>query len=217
MVLGMVLTSDRKKEYMKEYNSRPEVKERNREYQKIYRSKPENKERIRENQKIYRSKPENKERIRENKKIYRSKPENKEREREYQKIYNSKPENKEHKREYNKEYYSKPENKEHRRRYNSKPENKERMREKLIEKKLIVYKHYSDNDIMCKQCGMREIDALSLDHIYDNGSHHRKKINENCYNWTIRNNFPPIFQVLCMNCNTIKERRRRRNLNNTQF
>ena len=91
------------------------------------------------------------------------------------------------------------------------------MREKNIEKKLIVYNHYSDNDIMCKWCGMREIDALSLDHIYDNGSHHRKKVKGNHYDWAIKNNFPPMFQVLCMNCNIIKERRRQRNKNKTQF
>ena len=184
MVLGMVLTGDRLKEYQKEYNSRPENKERKREYNKDYNSRPENKERRREQQKEYRSRPEVRERDRE----------------------------------YVKDYRSRPENKERRREYYSKPENKERIRKKNIEKKLIVYNHYSDNDIMCKQCGMRDIDALSLDHIYDNGSHHRKKVNVgNFYNWIIKNNFPPILQVLCMNCNMIKERRRRRNKNKTQF
>lgn len=143
-----------------------------------------------------------------NKKYYQ---ENKEKIAEQWKKYYQ--ENKEKRKEYNKKYHIKyyQENKESRKRYsnNYRQENKEKIKEqskKYQQKnKEIVYNHYSHGVIQCACCGEKEIDFLSLDHIYNNGAEHRKKSRTTtlvC--WAIKNNFPPIFQLLCMNCNFSK-------------
>ena len=54
------MTPQEKKEYMKEYYSRPEIKEKQREYMKEYNSRPE----IKEKKKEYASRPERKEKQR---------------------------------------------------------------------------------------------------------------------------------------------------------
>ena len=53
---------------------------------------------------------------------------------------------------------------------------------------------------------------LVLDHINNDGAAHRKSMKNKSdgfgiqlYRWIIKNNFPPIFQVLCANCNMGKE------------
>ena len=68
----------------------------------------------------------------------------------------------------------------------------------------------------CRCCGETEIAFLTLDHIYNNGSHHKriwkKRHNVkslNLYEWCRltkkkTGSYPPIFQVLCMNCNHAK-------------
>lgn len=106
------------RKYMREHNSRPEVKERRREHN----ARPEIKERNRKYAREYRTRPEVKERLRE----YHARPEVKERKREYA----SQAEVKERKREHMKEYTARPEVKERRRNrtreYNTRPEVKKR-------------------------------------------------------------------------------------------
>jgi hypothetical protein len=71
--------------------------------------------------------------------------------------------------------------------------------------KLIVFQHYGEGKIRCKRCGMKDIRALSIDHINGGGSKHLKEIRtSNMYLWLINNNFPTGYQVLCMNCQWIK-------------
>lgn len=115
------------------------------------------------------------------------------------------------KKKWDKEYYQK--NKESRKMYSKKyrQENKEKYREyfKKTNTKIkeLVYNHYSNEVIECACCGEKEIDFLSLDHIYNNGAKHKKKIKGGGFSilrWAIKNNFPPIFQLLCMNCNVSK-------------
>ena len=91
-------------------------------------------------------------------------------------------------------------------------------RRKLHQRKRIeVLKHYSPS-LTCKKCGFSNIYALSLDHIHGGGLSHRKKLGlRDCllyYNWIIKNNFPKIFQVLCMNCQVIKARKNKEFGNN---
>ena len=92
-------------------------------------------------------------------------------------------------------------------------ENKERRKAQKKEYKQkikeSIYNHYSNGVIECACCGEKEIDFLSLDHIYNNGGKHRKKTGGSfrILLWAIKNNFPPIFQVLCMNCNFSKGKR----------
>ncbi len=68
----------------------------------------------------------------------------------------------------------------------------------------LVYSHYGGYRCAC--CGETVKEFLSLDHIDNNGAQHRpKRIGHGCgkfiYWWAKRNGFPPILQVLCMNCN----------------
>jgi len=135
------------------------------------------------------------------------KQENKEKLKEYSKNYRK--ENKEKIKEYRKENQKKI--KEYRKKWNQ--ENKEKKKEynKKYNKKYkeLVYNHYSNGVIECACCGEKEIDFLSLDHIYNNGAKHRKKIGKTIsFKWIMKNNFPPIFQLLCMNCNFSKGKRK---------
>ena len=64
----------------------------------------------------------------------------------------------------------------------------------------------------CARCGYSNVDALSLDHISNDGKAHRDRVGGgyNVY-WDLKKrDFPPGFEVLCMNCNWIKEVDRRR-------
>ena len=74
--------------------------------------------------------------------------------------------------------------------------------------------HYSNNTNKCCQCGNNDMDVLCLDHINDDGNTHRKNLNKGVnkggkwfYVWLIRNSFPSILQVLCLNCNISKQRK----------
>lgn len=60
----------------------------------------------------------------------------------------------------------------------------------------------------CACCGITEPKFLSLDHINNDGYQMRKihGLGSNLYRWVKKNGFPPIFQVLCMNCNHGKSR-----------
>lgn len=87
--------------------------------------------------------------------------------------------------------------------------------------KIKVIGHYSSGTGKCAHCGFDNIDALCLDHINDDGAAERKrmKISGRTYNGGARSyeklhalGFPPGYQVLCANCNMIKEiKRKRRN------
>jgi hypothetical protein len=55
---------------------------------------------------------------------------------------------------------------------------------------------------LCACCHETEPAFLSLDHRNDDGAAHRREIGDGTVMlcWIKRNGFPPIFQVLCMNC-----------------
>jgi hypothetical protein len=54
--------------------------------------------------------------------------------------------------------------------------------------------------LSCQCCGDEHFEFLTIDHIEGGGAAHRRKVH-NFYSWVIRNNFPPGFRTLCMNCN----------------
>ena len=100
-----------------------------------------------------------------------------------------------------KEYYKK---------YRGVEENATRMRQghKEYSKRLrlTVLSFYSCGLIQCTCCGEKEIKFLCLDHIDGGGNKHRKEVGYGVklYLWIIKHGFPPIFQVLCHNCNLAK-------------
>ena len=69
-------------------------------------------------------------------------------------------------------------------------------------KKSKVYDFYGRK---CKCCGETNIGFLTIDHINGGGNKQRKLTGYNSgdfiVNYIVRNNFPPEFQTLCMNCN----------------
>ena len=87
--------------------------------------------------------------------------------------------------------------------YRNKQAHKERTRKWWENYKFKVWNHYSNYDIKCNCCGEREIEFLSLDHINNDGKKHREIVH-NLYVWIIHKNYPPGFQILCMNCNWAK-------------
>lgn len=54
---------------------------------------------------------------------------------------------------------------------------------------------------ICACCGETTYQFLTIDHIDEDGAAHRKAIGQHLYRWLIANDYPPGFQVLCMNCN----------------
>jgi len=74
--------------------------------------------------------------------------------------------------------------------------------------KLKVVEHYSNATMECAGCGISDIRVLSIDHINGKGNLQRRKIGVRSghmfWSWLIKNNFPPGYQVLCMNCQWIK-------------
>lgn len=67
-----------------------------------------------------------------------------------------------------------------------------------------VIEHYSKGKNCCARCGIGDMRVLDLDHINNDGAEQRKKVSSVTY-WVYRNNFPEGYQVLCRNCNWVKE------------
>ena len=80
--------------------------------------------------------------------------------------------------------------------------NNERRKKYTLSYKLRVLDAYGGR--VCVGCGEDEVVVLSIDHVHGGGNKHRQSINTPSgtafYQWLIRNNFPPGFRVLCMNC-----------------
>lgn len=99
-------------------------------------------------------------------------------------------------------YHNEPEFKARRNAQNEKSYT--RIREKVLS-------HYSEGKIECAICGFNDIRALCLDHIIAVGmTNSHKKAGKAFLRFIIRNNYPRGFQVLCANCNMIKEYIRRK-------
>ena len=67
--------------------------------------------------------------------------------------------------------------------------------------KLDLFNHYGG--AVCCGCGETELAVLQLDHIDGGGNKHAKTIGgrSKMYKWVKDNNYPPLFRVLCANCN----------------
>lgn len=133
----------------------------------------------------------------------------KEKQREYQQRYKNKPGIKEKYRELNKVWIDA-----NRDRYN---QAKGEYRFKL---KVAAIAYYSNQTMACAICAFNsDIDALCLDHIDNNGAAHRKELGcggrgspsgTTIYERLKAKGWMEGLQVLCFNCNTIKELQRKR-------
>lgn len=111
--------------------------------------------------------------------------------------------NREHIKEYNKRWYQ--EHKEARRGQVNR--NSKAYRERV---RLEVLTYYGRGRCACVKCGFTDIGALSIDHIDNSGASYRRTLhNFSIYSWLKKEGYPEGYQTLCMNCQWIKERRRR--------
>ena len=86
--------------------------------------------------------------------------------------------------------------------------------------KIDAIRHYSNGDMCCAWCGFdADVDALTLDHINDDGAEHRRDLGishrggssgTTMYERLRALGWCEGLQVLCANCNTIKAIRLRR-------
>jgi len=74
-----------------------------------------------------------------------------------------------------------------------------------LERKALLVAHYSKNISRCICCGEANVHFLTIDHIEQNGSQHRKSskcgTGSTFYRWLIKEGMPEGYQVLCYNCN----------------
>ena len=140
-------------------------------------------------------------------------PEFKRRDNEHSRMYRAK--NIEELKGKNKKYYD--ENKEiilpkNRERYHKNKEKYNVRKKEYHEKRRLtrreeVYLHYGNGKIECGCCGESNIEFMNLHHKNNDGNEYKKKFGRvNLIDWAIRSNFPPIFELLCSNCNIGKEK-----------
>ena len=123
----------------------------------------------------------------------------------------------EYEKEYMKEYRKKNKDKlriQHREwKQKRKGRNKELNQQERARLKHQVLTNYSNGDFpKCVSCGFKDVRALTIDHIFNNGAEERREImgNRLCagttfYRWLRKNDYPHGYQTLCFNCNWIKE------------
>jgi hypothetical protein len=98
---------------------------------------------------------------------------------------------------------------------------REKQRNYYAEARLEALVHYGGNPPKCAICGESRLPCLSLDHINNDGSEHRRQMEKEygyklggnqILMWLRKNNYPSgILQVLCYNCNIVKEMEKRKN------
>jgi hypothetical protein len=79
-----------------------------------------------------------------------------------------------------------------------------------IRLKRLVIQRYGGR---CEWCHTTDLDVLCIDHVDNSGGKHRKALGfkgSSIYKWLRKHNYPKNFQVLCANCNWLKELERRK-------
>jgi len=103
-------------------------------------------------------------------------------------------------------------------------ENKEKCRKGLRKYREVlkkeVFTYYSNGIPKCAVCNFCDIRALTIDHINDDGAKHRRALSKKSrgnqaggsktYQYLRSKKYPSGYQVLCANCNLIKEHERRK-------
>ncbi len=78
-----------------------------------------------------------------------------------------------------------------------------RQRDKYQLLKLEILTHYGNGECACVRCGEERIVCLTIDHIHGRGNRHRQgklRTTPMFYRWLEKNDYPPEYQTLCMNC-----------------
>lgn len=106
-------------------------------------------------------------------------------------------------------YTKKPARIARQRAYSQTPEVREirakQMRDYRLAQKLKCYEAYGGARCAC--CGETELFFLSMDHLNNNGTWHKKEARfSHLILWLAQHNFPPGYRVLCMNCNVGRHR-----------
>jgi hypothetical protein len=74
--------------------------------------------------------------------------------------------------------------------------------------KLKVINHYSNSTMQCAECKENDIRVLTIDHMNGGGNKHRRELGMKCgyefYRWLINQNYPSGYQILCFNCNELR-------------
>lgn len=77
-----------------------------------------------------------------------------------------------------------------------------------IKRRMSLFNFLCNGNICCQKCSFRDIRALQLDHVKNDGSQDRKRFkNENNFYFYYYNHYLEAkekLQVLCANCNTLK-------------
>ena len=85
---------------------------------------------------------------------------------------------------------------------------KNRIKRKVFndKRKLDVLSYYSNGKLKCVCCEYDQIDGLSIDHIDGriNANHPKGLSGGRLYHFLQKNNYPPEYQTLCLNCNAAK-------------
>lgn len=116
---------------------------------------------------------------------------------------------------YSKEYHKKNKIKHNEQSHQNYIRNKPRYRNTVKKtrgrQKEKVLAYYTNGSFTCNKCGFSDKRALCVDHVNDNGAIERKTIKgSGIYAYIIRKKYPKDYQVLCANCNMIKEMERRK-------
>lgn len=82
-----------------------------------------------------------------------------------------------------------------------------KLKQRYIERKTLVINHYSNGTMKCNNCGVKGLSFLTIDHLKPRKEmgHDRMLSSDRLITLLIDNNFPKGYQILCWNCNHIKE------------
>ena len=84
----------------------------------------------------------------------------------------------------------------------------DRLKEQNWRVKVEVLTYYGDGKCACVRCSFDDIRGLTLDHINGRGETERRKYvikrGTNFYHWLRKLGYPPGYQTLCANCQSIK-------------